>query len=116
MTRNKLARRMSRPVRDFLMGLAFCAMIALSSVADRGPAQSLFANSAHAQLVEIIMETPDPVSAAWAGPVQSAGRNQQQMAAMIILALVVSSLLSLNLWFIRHVRRAYISPKRRGSR
>ncbi len=97
MKRNKLMRRMVRPACDFLLGLSVFTALASSSLAST----PLVAGGAP------ILE---PDNQAWH---MAFGSPDQQLLLMIVFALVFASLVSLNLWFARHLRRAYARPGRR---
>jgi len=113
MNHHKLARRMVRPLRDFLIGLALFSGVALSGVLDvcqGGVCQGgLFASSAHAR-----MFTPEPKSdpgdRSSIEPTSPAG---QPTLALASLAVAFATLTALNLWFARHICRVHASYRRR---
>ncbi len=109
MTRSKFARRMARPVGDFLFGLGLFGAVVLPSLLEASRSGGgWLASSAHAHLFEIQMMDRMFEMAAIA-PV-SAG--QPGVLAVICMAMAFASLFSLNLWFARHVRKAHASYRR----
>jgi hypothetical protein len=120
----KLSRRLSRPVRDFAAGLALFSGIAASGWAERLPnGADWIAGAAHANRLTAEVPTgmglTDPGFPAYvihlvaAGP----GTDSRQLIALISLALAFSTLVAVNIWFARHVRRLHAVGRRglRGS-
>lgn len=118
MMHHKLARRMSRPVRDVAMGLVVFSAIVLSGVIGTSNPGSLIASSAHAGLLE---EEPVPDVQLGADrqlvalhgiqrPIQQHAR--QDAMALTSLALAFSLLFALNLWFARHLRQLHARNRR----
>ncbi len=97
MKRNKLMRRMIRPTCDFVLGLAVFTALASSSLAST-------------PLVAGTAPILEPDNQAWH---VAFGSPDQQLLLMIVFALFFASLVSLNLWFARHLRRAYAHRGRR---
>lgn len=110
MTRAKLSRRLARPFRDFLAGLlAFGGVTVSGLIAMPESGAGWLASSAHAGRVaphtlEGIMEVARTIPA---------GGQQHQVLSLICLGLAFASMLALNLWFARHLRRAYVVSRRR---
>lgn len=102
--------RVSRVVRDFLLGALLFAVIAahLAGFDTTGL-------SAHAA------ELPWPPEFATLDavpPVSLAAGGTVHIPALVTLGLACASLFALNLWFARHVRRVHVSSRRarRGGR
>jgi hypothetical protein len=77
--------KFARIAKDFLLG---ASLFALATLAFSG-------------------ESPD---IAWT--LEPVYRDTGRPAAIVILGLVFSSIVVVNLWFYRHLRRAYTSPRR----
>ena len=103
MRTSKIVRRWMRPARDFLLGMAVFAVIAICGMTDSGGPAQLLGGPAHARFeypavvsVELLptdmpMKAPDTDS-------------QLQLASTATLALAFAMLFALNLWFARHLR------------
>lgn len=116
MSQGKLARRLRRPIRDFLFGLALFCAIAASGVADRSHRGGLLAGAAHAGWLEELVEAPTgpdarAVQTAASGPWSSASVPHQVMI-VISLATAFGLVFAVNLWFARHLRRAHAVYRR----
>ena len=118
MTRRTPIRRFAKPFRDFVTGLMLFAVFGLSGFADRAPADSgWITGTAHARylsaeppadarlepyLVRQVVADPQPGS-------------QQQIMALLSLAIAFSTVFAFNLWLARHVRRAHAYYRRRSA-
>ena len=115
MNPTKLKRRMARPARDFLAGMMMFTAVAFSGGIDLPPAgTSWISSAAHARLVPA--EVPDPALAQFLVPaprVELIASRQQQLSALISLALAFSALFAANMWFARHLRHAHAAHRRR---
>ena len=107
----KFLRRARRPIRDFLLGLGLFAVIAASGVAQQGPSYGLFAQSAHAGWMEEVAAATGAALDLKVRPME-AEPGLRHAVTVGILASVLSGLFAFNLWFARHLRRAY-APRRR---
>ena len=108
MNTTKLARRWTRPARDFLAGLAAFAVIATVVMIDNvGPGQ-FFGSSAHARLLEYPQPVPAELSIPGLGasPEVKTGPADpvHQMASVVTLALAFAAMFSVNMWFARQLR------------
>ena len=114
MNLTKLSRRTKRSIRDFLAGLMLFGAVALSGVVDTTPSSGgWIASAAHARLLEgepTAMLVKAPPNAATA---TAATSRRQQVMGFISLALALSTIFALNLWFARHMRQAHASYRRR---
>ncbi len=127
MNHTKRVRRMARPVRDFLAGLALFTVVAGTGVVDQAPVGAGWIATA-AQAGRLETQTVDPslepflveAPAVQAGGSQGTGaqfrasERQQQVLILISLALAFATVFALNLWFARHVRRARATYRRRS--
>ena len=103
--------------RDFVIGLRLFVLVSFSyaATASTGP-RALDADRLAA--VEALMGDPS----AWHGaaPAIYGTELAAQAAArpegsdLVILALALASIFAFNLWFYRHLRREYASPRRGG--
>lgn len=118
MTKAKLKRRFSRPVRDFALGLTVFAGSSLSSATEWMQLTGLICGSAHARRVEV---EPMPAGAGLgdqtfdalsAMPGPSLG-SLEHMSLFLTLALAFAAVFALNLWFARHVKRVHASYRKR---
>jgi hypothetical protein len=107
--------KQARLLKDFLIGLAVIALVLVAAFADgaRGP-WSMLAEVAHAAEIASseVADTMEMIDAelALSEPVY---RGTDRGTAILILALVFSSIVAFNLWFFRHLRRVY-APSQRG--
>lgn len=108
-------RRLLRTARDFLLGLALFAVVAMTGIAGTPGSSGFLSNSAHARYFEI-----EPVSptAAMVGAVgQSKGAEaralRQHLLAVSSLALAFATAFAFNIWLARHLRRVHASDRRR---
>ena len=120
MKTTKLARRWSRPARDFLAGLAVFAVIAAVAMIDNvGPGQ-FFASSAHARLLEYPQAVPAELAIPGLGASTEletgAAVPVRRMASVATLALAFAGMFALNLWFARQLRIAARSRVRAARR
>lgn len=102
MKRSKLKRRLMRPFRDFMLGLGLFAAVAAPGVAGHLCPSGPFGGEVHAGLFRAGHAEGLPLS-----------DPSQHLMLLIILGIVSASLFALNMWFIRHLRRAYRRPRRR---
>ena len=112
----KLARRMAKPIRDFLAGLLIFTAVALSGMIELPTsATSWISSAAHARLLEA--QAPDAGLEQFLVPatgIELTNNNQQQQVQVLIsLALAFSTLFAMNLWFARHLRLAHAASRRR---
>ena len=113
MRMGKLARRFARPLRDFTLGLGLFAGFTLLAGLPSDPSTGLWIDAAHARLLELPPELP-VLALAGLEPIGLAAEAwQPELATTLIFAVVCSSLLALNLWFARHLRRAYAGRRSR---
>jgi hypothetical protein len=115
MTRREDTKRLTRLLKDFLIGLSVFALVLLAAAAEgSGGAWSVLAEVANAGEIASseVIDTLDMIDAqlALSEPVY---RDTDRGTAILILALVFSSIVAFNLWFFRHLRRVY-APSRRG--
>lgn len=106
----RVPRRLGRPVRDFLLGLALFVATAASGVIETMPSGTgWFASAAHARLFElapsdVVLEAMLSGPVSWGGP---------QMLALASMAAAFASVFTLNMWLARHLRQAHASYRRR---
>lgn len=114
MIRSKLSRRVARPIRDFLGGLVlFAALIGPGLAPTPHAGMGWLSNAAHARY-DIVDPTYEIIEAAAAIPLPPEWMSfQPQMAAVLSLAAAFAAMVALNMWFVRHVRRAHASYRRR---
>ncbi len=91
------ARRLARPVRDFLTGLLIFCVLAGAGVLQ--PTGAWLTTSAQAEVATL-------TSARLAA-------SPHEVITLICLALSFASLFTLNLWFARHVRQAHATYRGR---
>ena len=111
MTTGKFSRRMRRPLRDFCLGLGLFIVVSASGMVNTGPSYSLFAESAHAGWLDIPADAVDAALDLEAVPGELE-RTVWRVAETGIMAVVLSGLLALNLWFARHLRRNAVAARR----
>jgi hypothetical protein len=109
MTRREETRRLTRLLKDFLIGLGAFALVFLAASGDGSSgAWSILAEVANAgeMASSDVIDTFDMIDAqlALSEPVY---RDTDRGTAILILALVFSSIVAFNLWFFRHLRRVY---------
>lgn len=108
--------RTIRVARDFLIGLALFGLICGVNLAEASaPASTFLANAARAAVLGNHAE-PSAWSAAEARASVHRHKHIERDRALAILALVFSGFVAFNLWFARHLRRVYASPRRGGWR
>jgi hypothetical protein len=115
LNQTKLARRMARPIRDFLLGLLLFAVVAGSGIVDMTPAShGWLTSAAHASRLEIFEPADAMMQAVAAVEAPAApGLRIAQISTLLSLALAFASLFAANLWFARHVQRAHATYRRR---
>jgi hypothetical protein len=117
MTRREGRQRLTRLLKDSLIGLGAVALVLLAATAGgSGGPRSIIAEVAHASEVAS-SEVADTlhmidVELALSEPVY---RGTDRGTAMLILAMVFSSIVAFNLWFFRHLRRVYAVSRRGGA-
>jgi hypothetical protein len=117
MMRREGRKRLTRPLKDLLIGLAVFALVLSAAFADGsgrpGSMLAMVANAGEVMGSEVV-DTLEMIDAelALSEPVY---RGTDRGTAMMILALVLSSIIAFNLWFFRHLRRVY-ALSRRGRR
>ena len=115
MSQYNLARRLARPIRDFLAGLAVFCAIAVSGMDGTAPAGTGWISSAaHARILELDAAV-DPSLAPFLA--QSTGLDFpaggiHQLLALASLAAAFATLVAFNLWFARHLRQVHASYRR----
>lgn len=109
-------RRLMRPARDFLMGLAaFAVVVLVMSAAPHFNASprttNPFVGSAHASILTVATPHPVLLAKGWGGVGSgNAGliyRSTDQREALMILGTAFAAILTLNLALLRHLRSAY---------
>jgi len=115
MTRREKKKRPTCLLKDFLIGLGVFALVLFAASADGpGGAWSLLAEVANAgeMTSSDVIDTLDMIDAqlALSEPLY---RHTDRGTAILVLALVFSSIVAFNLWFFRHLRRVY-APSWRG--
>jgi len=90
MSKATAAKHLAVFVRDFVLGLALFFTISAASAAEQG------------QPLNLLLTV--------------AAEPRQVGAQQVILAVVFSTMVALNLWFYRHLRRVYASPRHGGWR
>lgn len=104
----------NRTLKDFLIGLGAFALVVLASADGSGGPWSMLVEVANAgELARSeVVGALDMIDEEFAlsEPVY---RGTDRGTAILILALVFSSMVAFNLWFFRHLRRIY-APVRRG--
>jgi hypothetical protein len=114
MTRREAKKGLTRTLRDFFISLGVFALVVVVTSADgSGSPWSVLAEPAN-----IAQMMSSDVDGAWSridlvpDHSQSVYRGTNRGTAMLILALVFSSIVAFNLWFFRHLRRVYASSRR----
>ena len=115
MTRHQDTKRVTRTLKDFFIGLSVFALVVLAASADgSGGPWSMLAQVANAGEMtrSEVVDTLGMIGQEFAlsEPVY---RHTERGTAMLILALVFSSIVAFNLWFFRHLRHMY-APSRPG--
>ena len=108
MNQRKLARRLARPARDFLVGLTLLSAVALCCITDSAPAGTgWIASAAHARIVEpeaAVEPFLVPFLGLPAGLEPAAGVSHH-LLALASAAVAFATLVAINLWFVRHLRQ-----------
>lgn len=126
LTRSRLRKALWKSARDAMLGgLAFTLMFgaALSGQSNAGPqvpAAATIVNAAHLTVPALATDEPAPIvqiaTTSSAGAPDAVYKRTSATAAWALLALTFSGLAALNLALVRHLRRAYARPVRRGGR
>jgi hypothetical protein len=116
MTRREERQRLTRLLKDAFIGLSAAALLLLAaSAGGPGGPRSFVAEVAHASeaassevvdtlhMIDVELALSEPVY-----------RGTDRGTAILILALVFSSIVAFNLWFFRHLRRVYAGSRRCG--
>jgi hypothetical protein len=111
MLMSKLARKFAVPMRDFMLGLGIFVVVAFVCTGVSIVDGHIVFDVAHARFLEpagtakIVTVAVDPNSAF--------NREAQRMLTFGLLAVTFALLFAVNLGFVRHLRRAYASPRRK---
>ena len=108
----------NKAIRDFLIGLVLFGSLAASGIVERAPiGTSWIASAAHARLLESEAFDPGLVPFLVAAPsIEVAAGSQQQIFALLCLALAFSTIFAFNLWFARHLLQAHATNRPHGRR
>jgi hypothetical protein len=116
MIRRERRPRLIRLLKDLFTGLSVVTLMLLAASAGApGGSRSIMAEVAHASEVASseVVDTLHMIDAelALSEPIY---RGTDRGTAILILALVFSSIVVFNLWFFRHLHRVYADPRRGG--
>jgi len=100
--------RLSRPVRDFLTAFIAFGILAGPAVLCPESSCAVISSAAHAQ-IQAADQVNGVVSGMLAGPVAGGTHG---LVTLITLSLAFASLVTLNLWIARHVRRVHATYRR----
>jgi hypothetical protein len=110
MLTSKLARKLAVPLRDVLLGLGIFLVLALVCAGVSVVDGRLVFDVAHARFMEPAA-TAEMVTVA-VDPASAFNRELQRVVTFGLLAVTFALLFAINLGFVRHLRRAYASPRR----
>ncbi len=108
---NKLVKRISRPVRDFLTGLGLFGFVTTASATGWLHWTGICSNAQAGRLEDDpALFVASGMKAVTAGA--SAG-SFEQISTLLSLGLAFAAVFALNLWFARHVQRVHASSRRK---
>ncbi len=126
LARSRIRQALLKSARDALIaGLAFTFMSAAvtsdqSNASPQIPSAAIIANAAPLAVPALATDEPAPIvqiaTTSSAGAPDAIYKRTSATAAWALLALAFSGLAALNVALVRHLRRAYARPVRRGGR
>jgi hypothetical protein len=111
MSRSKLARKLAVPMRDFMLGLGIFLVLAFVCTGVSVVDGHIAFDVAHARFLEPA-GTAEMVTVTDAS-VGQFGRELQRAVTFGLLAMTFALMFAVNVWFVRHVRRAYSGSGRK---
>lgn len=109
----KVIRRFGRPFRDFSVALGAFTAVTVLSVFDSAQQAGVFGGPAHAYRFVDDGSSASGLIAAHPAVSSSPGMVEH-VAVLASLALALAGILTLNLWFARHVRRVNAAERKRA--